>query len=199
MTRTPSARSGDGDAPNGGSDPSAPGGAERIGSLRGASVQFDLRRAGQVAVGLVAATLLVLVVVLTVAGVHSNNQIDTLHGRGVPVTVTVSGCLGLLGGSGSNAAGYSCHGSYTLDGRRYTEPLPGTSFHAPGSTIAAVAVSGDPALLSPDNIIENQHSSAGVYVVPAVLAGVLVVLLGLIVWRYRTVRRDEAHQADPTT
>lgn len=174
------------------------GGAERIGSLRGANVQFNRRRVGQVVVGLVAATLLVLVVVLTVAAVHSNKQIDTLHDRGVPVTVTVTGCLGLLGGSGSNAAGYSCHGSYTLDGHRYTEPLPGTSLHRPGSTIPAVAVPGDPALLSPDSVIYNQHSSAGVYVVPAVLAGVLVVLLGLIGWRYRLGHRDEGRSADST-
>jgi hypothetical protein len=162
-------------------------------------VQFDRRRAGQVVVGLVGATLLVLVVVLTVAGAHSNDQIDTLHDRGVPVTVTVTGCLGLLGGSGSNAAGYSCHGSYTLDSRRYIEPLPGTSFHRPGATIPAVAVPGDPALLSPDSIIDKQHSSAGVYVVPAVLACVLLLLLGLVVWRYRTGQRAEARSAHSTT
>ena len=100
-------------------------------------------------------TLAVLVVVFTVAGVHSNNQTDALHDHGVPVTFTVTGCLGLLGGSGSNAAGYSCHGTYALDGHRYTEALPGTAFHRPGAAVAAVAVPGDPALVSPAAIVDD--------------------------------------------
>ncbi len=151
-------------------------------------------------------TLVVLIAVFTVAGVHSNSQIDELHERGVPVTVTVTGCLGLLGGSGSNAAGYSCHGSYVLHGRRYTESLPGTSFHRPGSTIPSLAAPGDPALVSPDSVIDNQHSSAGVFVLPAVLSVVLLLLLGVLVWRYRARRRAEpagtlgtARAAQPTS
>ena len=130
--------------------------------------------------------MLCLIVVFTVAGIHSNNQIDALHDQGVPVTVTVTGCLGLLGGSGSNAAGYSCHGSYTIGGHRYTESLPGTAFHRPGSTIPAVAVPGDPALLSPLSVVDRQRSSAGVFVVPAVLAGVLLALVGVIVRWHRS-------------
>ena len=73
-------------------------------------------------------TLAVLVVVFTVAGVHKNSQINRLRHDGVPVTVTVTNCLGLMGGSGSNAAGYSCTGTFTIDGTRYTESLPGTGF-----------------------------------------------------------------------
>ena len=85
--------------------------ADRIGQLRGAGVQVDARRVGRVALGIVLATLAVLAVVFTIVGVHTNQQDDRLHRDGVPVTFTVAGCLGLLGGSGSNAAGYSCHGS----------------------------------------------------------------------------------------
>ena len=162
---------------------------DRIASLRGPTVQFNPRRVLQVIAAMVVGALLVVIVVLTVAGIGSNNQIDALHDRGVPVTVTVTGCLGLLGGSGSNAAGYSCHGTYTLDGHRYTESLPGTAFHRPGSTIASVAVPGDPALVSPVNIVNNQHSSAGVFVLPAVLTGVLLALVGVIAWRHWPSRR----------
>lgn len=162
---------------------------DRIASLRGATVQFNPRRALQVIAAVVLGALLVVIVVLTVAGIGSNNQIDTLHNRGVPVTVTVTGCLGLLGGSGSNAAGYSCHGTYALDGQRYSEPLPGTAFHRPGSTIPSVAVPGDPALVSPVNIVNSQHSSAGVFVLPAVLTGVLLALVGVFAWRQRISRR----------
>ena len=80
----------------------------RVGTLRGATVSFNPRRLVQGALGLVMVTLAVTAIVLTVAGIHSNDQINRLQTQGQPVTVTVTGCLGLLGGSGSNAAGYSC-------------------------------------------------------------------------------------------
>lgn len=160
--------------------------AGRIGTMRGASVQFDAQRLGRVALGLVMGTLAVLAVVFTVAGNHSNDQIDRLHNQGVAVTVTVSGCLGLLGGSGSNAAGYSCHGAYTLDGVRYHESLPGTAFYRPGTEVAAIAVPGDPALVSPVRIVDSQRSSASVFILPAVLAFALLVLVGVVLLRRRS-------------
>jgi hypothetical protein len=150
--------------------------ADRVGQLRGAGVSVDGRRVGQVAIGIVLVTLLVLTIVFTVVGIHTNQQNDRLHNDGVPVTFTVAGCLGLLGGSGSNAAGYSCHGTYTLDGKTYAEQLPGDSFHRPGSAVPAVAVPGDPALVSPASIVATEHSSASVFVLPIIL---LVVLLAL--------------------
>ncbi len=140
-------------------------------------MQVDGRRIVQVLVGLVLVTLAVLVVVFTVAGIHNNRQINQLRDQGVAVEVTVTGCQGLLGGSGSNSAGYSCRGSYELDGRRYSEVLPGTSLHVPGSTIRSVAVPGDPALVSPVSIVDSEHASDGVFILPAVL---LVILLGAL-------------------
>jgi hypothetical protein len=171
-----------------------PGG--RVGQLRGAGVQVDGRRVGQVAIGIVLATLAVLVIVFTIVGVHTNQQDDRLHADGVPVTFTVTGCLGLLGGSGSNAAGYSCHGTYTLRGQRFSEPLPGNSLHRPGSTVAAIAVPGDPALVSPAAIVATEHSSAGVFVLPAILLIVLVVLAAIFWLRRR--RRQAAGSASTT-
>ena len=86
---------------------------------------MDGRRAAQVVVGLILATLAVLGVLFIVVGINKNNQINELKGHGVPVTYVVSKCLGLLGGSGSNAAGYSCQGSYEIDGRRVSRTCPG--------------------------------------------------------------------------
>ena len=170
----------------------APG--DRIGQLRGAGIQVDGRRVGQVVIGIVLATLAVLAVVFTVVGVHTNQQDDRLHDDGVPVTFTVAACMGLLGGSGSNAAGYACHGSYTLDGHHYRDvQLPGDSFHRPGSTVAAIAVPGDPALVSPVTIVATEHSSSGVFVVPAILGGVFVVLVALLLFlRHRRRGRGAA-------
>ena len=167
---------------------------ERVGQLRGAGVQVNGRRVAQVGLGVVLATLAILAIVFTVVGVHTNQQNDRLHNDGVPVSFTVTGCLGLLGGSGSNAAGYSCQGTYTLDGARYHEQLPGNSFHRPGSTVAAIAVPGDPALVSPASVVATEHSSAGVFVLPAILLVALLVLAALLVVLRRR-RRQRAHDA----
>ncbi len=165
---------------------------DRVGTLRGAGVgTVDTRRVAQVAIGLVLATLLVLVVVFTVTGVHHNEQATRLHSDGVAVTFTVTGCLGLLGGSGTNAAGYSCHGTYTLDGHRYSEQLPGNDFHRPGSRVLAIAVPGDPALVSPAAMVKTEHSSAGVFLLPAVLLAVLALLVLLVVLRRRRRKGDD--------
>ncbi|MFZ0249727.1 MAG: hypothetical protein WAL61_07260 [Acidimicrobiales bacterium] len=166
---------------------------DRVGQLRGAGVSVNRRRIGQVGIGIVLATLAVLAIVFTIVGVHTNQQDDRLHDDGVPVSFTVTGCLGLLGGSGSNAAGYSCRGTYTLEGHRYAVALPGNSFHRPGSTVRAIAVPGDPALVSPASIVATEHSSAGVFVLPAVLA---VVLLALVVLLLVLHRRRAAEPAE---
>jgi hypothetical protein len=160
---------------------------DRVGTLRGAGVGgVDTRRLGRILIGIVLATLAVLVIVFTIVGVHRNQQDDRLHSQGVPVTFTVSGCLGLLGGSGSNAAGYSCRGSYELQGHRYAGVrLPGSTFHAPGARVPSLAVPGDPALVSPVSIVDTEHSSNSVFVLPAVLLVVLVLMLGALALRRR--------------
>ena len=162
-------------------------------TLRGAGVNYDARRVGRVVVGVCLATLLVLVVIFTIAGVDKNSQINRLHHDGVPVTVTVTSCLGLMGGSGSNAAGYSCTGTFTIDGKRYTESLPGTDFHKPNSTVSAVVVPNDPALVSPVTIEKSEHSGLSVFLLPGILLVVLLLLVGLIV----LLQRRNQHAGSP--
>ena len=91
----------------------------------GAGVDVDPRRARQLVVAVCLVALAVVAVILLVAGLQKNAQADSLQQHGVPVTVTVTGCLGLLGGSGSNGAGYACKGTYTFDGRHYVRVHPG--------------------------------------------------------------------------
>jgi hypothetical protein len=155
--------------------------SEPLSTLRGAGVNYDARKVGRVVVGLCLLTLAILVVLFTVAGFHNNSQINRLHHDGVPVKVTVTQCFGLMGGSGSNAAGYSCTGSFTVHGSRYTESLPGTGFHQVGSTLAAIVVPNDPALVSPVSVVRNQHTSLGVFLLPLILLVVLALLVALIV------------------
>jgi len=165
-------------------------------TLRGAGVEVDARRVGGVIVALCLVALAVLVVVLFVAGAHRNAQVNRLHQHGVTVDVTVSGCIGLVGGSGSNAAGYSCRGSFTLMGHRYNEAIPGSTFRASGTTFKAVTVPGDPALLSPVHAVSTEHSSASVFILPSVLLVILLLLVGALVLRRR--HRGASDKESPT-
>jgi hypothetical protein len=162
-----------------------------VGTLRGAGVAVDVRRAGRVVAGILVVGLAVLVVVLFVAGARKNAQIGELRDHGVPVDMTVSGCIGLLGGSGSNGAGYSCHGTFTLGGHRYDDPIPGNTPHSPGDKVAGISVASDPALFTTPKTLRSQHASSGVYLVPAILTAVLALLVaGLVVLGRRRRRRS---------
>jgi hypothetical protein len=164
---------------------------EPIMTLRGAGVSVDGRRAGRVVVGVCLVAMTVLVVVLFVAGADKNAQITRLRLHGVPVEVTVTKCLGLLGGSGSNAAGYACRGSYTVDGRHYNEAIPGNSLLPPGATIRGVTDPGDPALISTVDAVAVQHASWRVFILPTILLIILVLLVGTLVLRRRHLRRAD--------
>ena len=149
--------------------------------LRGASAAVDVRRLGRVLAGVGLAALAVLVATLFWAGARHNSRIDRLRDDGVPVTATVAQCRGLMGGSGSNLAGYECTGSFVLDGHRSEITLPDGALHARGSVVQLVTVPGDPTLLATPATVRAMRTSSGVYVLPAVVlvalsAGVGVVL-----------------------
>ena len=170
-----------------------------VSKLRGAGAAVDARAAGRVVLALVLLTLGVLVVVFTVVGEHKNAQIDELRDQGVPVTFTVDHCIGLLGGSGSNGAGYACTGSYELGGHRYHEPLPGNASHAPGATVQAVAVPSDPTLVSTAAIVRTDRSSDRVYILPGILFAVLVALVAVVLVLRRRRRRPTDIATEPAT
>lgn len=162
------------DVPTKGDEPNLSGAT--VGSLRGAGVEADLRRVGRVAVALCLVALAVVVVVFYVAGSSKNERIDELRAHGVPVTITVTGCLGLLGGSGSNGAGYACNGTYEFGGTRYGEGIPGNVLLEPGTKLAGVVVPGDPHLATTAAALAGEHASWRVFILPTTL---LVVLLAL--------------------
>jgi hypothetical protein len=141
--------------------------------------------------GAAVVVVLAVAVVLLVAGLNKNSQASSLRQHGVPVAVTVSGCQGLLGGSGSNAAGYSCQGGYTFDGRAFKAFIPGSALFRPGSVIRGVIVPGDPGLLSTPGQVAAEHASWRVFIAPAVL--LVIVLLGTAIL-VRTTRRNRARR-----
>jgi hypothetical protein len=101
---------------------------EPITILRGASVDVNARQAGLAIAGIWLLAFVAIIGVLFVAGIQKNAQVNRLRQQGVPIEVTVSGCLGEMGGSGSNLAGYNCRATFFLAGHRYSDAIPGSDF-----------------------------------------------------------------------
>ncbi len=160
-----------------------------VSTLRGAGVTADARRVGKVVVAACLVALAGVTVGLFVAGASKNAQITSLRSHGVPVEVTVTKCHGLLGGSGSNGAGYACRGTFEIGGHRYNEAIPGYGQLSPGSSIRGVAVPGNPPLFSTAGAAATERASWRVFILPSVLAVILVLLLGAVVLRIRHVRK----------
>lgn len=162
-------------------------------NLRGSSVgKVDPRKVGQVILTMTLVALLVLAIVFFVAGVHRNNQISGLHDHGVAAVMTVTGCALLIGGSGSTPAGDACQGTFSLDGHRYAEAIPGLQEYKTGEGVHIVVVPSDPALLAPENVLANEHSSWTAFILPLVLlVAFFLLLLGWVV----VVRRHRAERS----
>jgi protein-S-isoprenylcysteine O-methyltransferase Ste14 len=153
--------------------------------------------AGRLVRGLVVAGLVVLVVVaiaLTVGAASQNTRLDKLRHHGVPVQARVTGCLGISSGIGMAIEYWECRGTYTLGGHSYTEVIGGSRTHLlDGQTLPAIAVPGDPTLLSTVASVARKSSSWTPYVTPIILGViVVVVILGWVWWSKRHQRRDGA-------
>jgi hypothetical protein len=172
-------------------------GEQPVTTLRGAHVDVDIRRTGQVVLGVCLAALVVAAAILLVAGIHSNGQINQLRQRGVPVSVTVTGCLGLMGGTGAQSAGYSCTGTYALEGARYRQAIPGLAFHATGTRLQGVAVPGDPKLFSTPDQVATQHSTWRVFVIPGLLLAIVIAVSALVVRRRSSRTPDGLGAVEP--
>jgi len=156
----------------------------------GAGTEIDVPRLRRVLTVLVLAALAVLSIVFFIGGANKNSQIDSIRSHGVVVEATITGCEGLLGGSGSNDAGYACNGRFTLNGKHYTKGMPGVSFEKPGTVVREVSLPSDPGLLESPAQAASERASDKVYVLPSVLA-VLFVAFGAVVLLRRRQRPSE--------
>jgi hypothetical protein len=152
-----------------------------VGGADGPRIRLVLTIAGATVVVALAASLFI-------AGARKNGQITSLHRRGVPVVVTVKSCMGLLGGSGSNAAGYVCRGSFLLRGHRYVDTIPGDGDRLLGTKVQAVTLTSDPGLLATASQLSTERASARVFLLPSVL--VLALTLGLVLLLVRRTGRQ---------
>ncbi len=146
--------------------------------------------------GVCLVALALTALLLLIAGANKNAQVTSLREHGVPVEVKVTGCLGLLGGSGSNAAGYACTGTYVYSGHHFEQSIPGNALLRPGQIVRGVVVPSDPTLLSTPQAVASQKASWRVFIAPVILLLIVLVLIGVAVVIGRRGRTDRPAAAD---
>lgn len=156
--------------------------------LRADSAGPDGRTVAGVLLVATLAALAITSALLFVAGAEKNAAVTRLRQDSVPVEMTVDGCRGLLGGSGSNPVGYSCWGSFTLAGRTYRDGIPGDALFAPGTRLRMRTVPDDPRLVDTPEAVATGRPSASVYVLPGVLTAVLAASVAVLARRRRRRR-----------
>ena len=160
-----------------------------LSSLRGPEAQRIGGRFWFATGALVLAAFTVAVTVSFISAAHDNSRIQRLKTRGVPAVVTVTNCVGNIGGSGSNASGYTCHGSYRVKGVRYQEIIGSKSTLSPvGSTVQGIADPDRPTTIELASAVARSSTSSSVFVVSSVLALLLVALTLIFLRRLRLSR-----------
>lgn len=159
-------------------------------SLRGPEVSNIGRRFWITVAAIMLALLATIVTVSFVSAVNDNSRVERLKTHGVSAIATVTDCVGNIGGSGSNAAGFTCHGTYRLDGVQYQEVIGSkTTFSTPGSRVMVVADPTRPSTIEIASAVATSSSSSTVYVVPTLLAFLCGVLAFIFVRRILTTER----------
>jgi MYXO-CTERM domain-containing protein len=163
---------------------SAPSEPRDVASLRGAQAQPIGRQFWLVMGTLVIAVLAVIVIVSFISAANDNARIDRLKSHGVSVVVTVTNCVGNIGGSGSNAAGYTCHGEYRVKGVMFHEVIGSkTTFSTTGTAVRGVADPAHPSTVELTSAVASSSASPSAYVVPSLLALLLVALTMILLRR----------------
>lgn len=162
---------------------------DRATSLRGPAPVSVGRRFWLLAgvCGLVVFAVVLVVSFLSVA--NDNARIDRLKTRGMPVTITVTSCIGNIGGSGSNSAGYMCRGDYTVGGAPYREIIGSmATFSATGTTVRGVVDPSHHGTVVLSSAVRDSSASPSRYVAPGLLS---IVLVALTLALRRAARRAE--------
>jgi hypothetical protein len=133
-------------------------------SLRGADAVRIGRRFWLVAGALVLLIVATVLVVSFVSAANDNARVTRMKNHGIPVVVTVSDCIGNLGGSGSNASSYTCTGVYVARATTYHEVIGAmTAFDAPGAHVRAVADPSRPSTVELASAVASSKASNGAY------------------------------------
>jgi hypothetical protein len=155
-------------------------------SLRGPDARSINGRFWFVTGALLLVIFALIIVVSFISATNDNARIDRLKNHGVSVAVTVTSCVGNIGGSGSNAAGYTCRGSYRVNGVRYLEIIGSkTTLSITGTKERAVVDPARPSTIELASAVQTSSSSSSVYLVPSLLALSFVVLTLALLGRRR--------------
>lgn len=151
------------------------GGGTRTGG--GANISPSLLAA--ILIWLLVAVLAALAVYFAVAGSRESSRLSTLRHRGVPVTATVTGCVGISSGVGMGIEYWQCRADYTLAGQTFDEVINGNrALLETGQRVGTIAVPGEPSLLSTVSSV-NGHDSSQTDNTIAVVLGSLAVALAV--------------------
>lgn len=133
-----------------------------------------------------------------ISAAHDNSRIERLKTEGVPVVVTVTNCVGNIGGSGSNASGYTCRGAYRVKGVSYQETIGSKStLSSVGSTVSGIADPERPSTVELASAVARSSPSPSAYVVASVLALLFVALTLLFLRRLHTSRGPTPRSRPP--
>jgi hypothetical protein len=150
---------------------------DHVTSMRGPTAVSVGRKfwlfAGALGLGVFAAVL----VVSFISATSDNARIERMKNHGIPVTVTVTNCTGNIGGSGSNAAGYTCRGDYSVDGTTFHELIGSMSiFSVSGSKVRGVVDPSHHSTVVLSSAIRTSVSSTRAYLRPGLLTFLFVAL-----------------------
>ena len=151
--------------------------SDRVVSLRGPEVVSIGRKVWHrlVAVGL--ALSFVALIVNVVSTAHDNSRIERMKTHGIAVSVSVTRCIGNVGGSGSNGAGYTCQGDYSIAGTAYHELIGSmTTFAVSGTKVNSVADPSKPTTVILASALAKSTASPAAYVPAGLMAIVLIAL-----------------------
>lgn len=139
------------------------------------------------------ATLVAVTVLVGVANVNANASTQRLRRHGIPVVMTVTGCLAISSGVGMGIEYWKCRGAYTVGSRTYEETIGGQrSLLEAGQKIDVLADPGQPSLVSVPAALGHQHS----YALTEVLAGITFAVLASGVGATLLVRRRRPSPQD---
>ena len=166
-----------------------PSSNERVAAMRGGDAVGVAPRAWVVVGALALLVVGALLAISVISAANDNARITRMKDHGIAVTAVVGSCVGNLGGSGSNAANYTCRGQYAVAGTAFDEVIGAMStFAAPGSHVAAVADPSRPSTIELATAVATSTASWRAYVVPGLLG---LAQLALLAGFVRLVRRTK--------
>jgi hypothetical protein len=169
---------------------------DHVASLRGATA-VSVGRTLWLWVGSVCLVLFAVAIVVSfLSATNDNARINRMRNHGIAVNVTVDICIGNIGGSGSNAAGYTCHGTYRVGGHTFTEVIGSkTSLSVGGVVVQGIVDPSHHSTLELASAIRTSVASPTRYVAPGLLGVALIVLLLALL---RLARRSPSPRPKPT-